>query len=309
MMQLTGSELDVIYHVIDGQHRLASLSRASGLSIPRVSQLATKLERKGVLEKRREGLSVHLALTESTLGGALNRLFRLGQVDPKAVLHDSRLRILVLLASKTLDMEKLALETGLSRETVRKYLREFERLGVVKRDEDCYSLSTALPHLAAFLDEWGKHANVKKLREIAPTGTIRWQSGNEFIFATPLDTEPHEGLPTALTAMYDYGIELIVGEKHYHYMPWREELKPEDIALDTILAYPNSSRMLAVALVFLKMFKQIDRDFLLQRASEVGFREVAANTLRFIDGKSVPDPRFPTHGEFEQLSALFGVST
>lgn len=309
MLSLSRSEVEVLHGVVvNGQHRLASLAEATGLSLPRVSQIVTNLKKKGVLEKRRAGRSLRVALSSSTLGNELTRVLKLGEVDPREVLPDSRLPILVVTASKRLKKEDLARETGLSNETVRKRLADLVRLGVVKREGPRYSLSATLPHLKAFVQEWGRHVNRRALDETAPGATLVWEVGNEFIFAAPLDSEPKAGFPTALSGMYDFGIELVVGEKHYHYIPWREALKPEDIALDTVLVYPTSTRMLTVALVFLEKVEPIDRDYLVGRADELGLGDTARDILQFLDGKAVLDSRFPTREEVRRLQALYGVS-
>ena len=309
MTHLTYSELDMFGHIVRGHHRLAELSKSTGLSVPRTSQIVTSLERKGLIKKSRRGLAISITLSESNLSDRLASIFKRGQIDPRKILADSKLRILVSLSCRDLDKEKLALETGLSVETVRKYLRHLQELGVVKRRMDKYSLSSTVPHLSAFLPEWRSFVSRRKLREISRSGTILWECGNEFIFATTLHESPKEGFPTALTAMYDYGIELLVDEQYYHYIPWLKELKPEDVALDTVVTAPASSRMLTFTLLLLRTLERVDRAYLLERAEEMGIGGKASNMIRFLEGKKVDDPLFPTNEEFRRLATQYGVST
>lgn len=304
MYEIKRSELAVFSAVIEGSNALKEIADGSGLSTSRASELISKLVDKGFLVKKRDGLNKKIYLTETKHCDMLRRLMSSG-LKIEDVITDSKLNILMSILHAEKHPTKIAEEANLSHETLRKYFRELKKRGVIYSIEDRIRLSPSYPLLTSFIEEYASYLNRKVLMTMSVKGVIVWEMAREMIFKVPIDENVRSGVPTAITALSKYGIDILSEFSYYYYAPWVKSLRCEDIAVHTILLEDDSTRYLSYALLLLKK-EGYDVEYLAAKGNEYGLIGLVRDLINYLNGNEV-EGHLPSHDDFRSLCAQYGV--
>ena len=306
MFELSKSEIAVFRAVARGCNYINEIAKESGLSISRTSQLISTLTEKGFLFKKRKGISKEINLSDTKISDYLRRLV-FSPIDIDNIIVSSKINILFSILSTEKKLDRISRETNLSKETLRKYTRMLRKLGIVYSKNKKIGLSSSLPLLLDFLKEYASYINRRIVSNISPNGTVIWEQSSEFIFRIPGKEEVKKGLVTAITALSHHGIDIISDNKYYYHAPWIKKLRPEDIALHVILLDSSSIRMLSYAMLFLRRIDEYDDKYLISKGKEYKIDMLVKDMLKYLRGKEIEKPPFPSRVEFDTLCVQYGV--
>lgn len=304
MYEISKSEILILGAVIQECNTVSKIQNATGLSIPRTSELTSELVEKGFLVKKREGIQKRIFFSENKHCTLLRHLLT-SEFKVENVITDSKINILFSITHAPKDLLRIAMETKLSADTVRKYLGELKKFGIIhSKNNKHVRVSPSATILLPFLQEYAGYINRKTLASITPKGTMLWEQGREIIFKTPIKEKVKNAIPTAVTALSTYSIDIISEFSYYYYAPWAKTLRNEDIAIHTILLDKNSIRYLSYALLLLK--KGYKKEYLLAKAKEYKIENIIKDMINYLNRKKTKKS-FPSHEEFKTLCAQYGV--
>ena len=305
MYELTKSELVVFRSVCDGLGSMADLRAASGLSALSVYRTAQSLSSKKLVTVQREGRRLVLSAGPHGHSKALASYLEGGR-RPIEPLIGSRLLVLLSISSNPKDLGRVAKETKLAAETVRRLAWALKGFGAVSQERRTISIPRSDVVLARFLRDFSKGACAAVLEDKAATGTVLWSEGLEFVFTARRLDDAAGVQETGITAMSRRGLQFISDAKYYHFGYWRARLRPEDIALHNLLVNPNSTRSIAYSLLFLTK-ERYNPKYLLQQGESVGAGEIAGQVVRYLNGEAVDSTHFPGRDELKEMGSQYGV--
>jgi len=306
MHALNSSDIRALEAVFDGRDRLGDIAAALGLSLQRTSFILSGLARRGLIEKRRRGMSETVVFS----GSRSAHLFRdLLERDFPVLecLADSRLTILSVLAGNggSLVVRDIAAFMGLSASTVRDAMRAGIRRGVLKRTGSGYAISSRMATLGAFLRSYEEDTAVKVVRAISENALIHRMFGFEIVFSLPPGEKAGGAVPTATTAFSDDGMQTRANRSYYHHAPSGRTLRREDYVLDNALLEPGNVQNLMISLIYLKMHRRkIDAEYLRLLSRVFGMASLGEEMLRYVGGEEVSG--FPKQEEFSQKHRMYG---
>jgi hypothetical protein len=306
MHTLNSSDIRVAMAVFDGKDRLRDIARAVGLSVPRTSVILTGLAEKGLVEKRRRGMSGTVALSGSRPAHLFRELLerRLPAVE---CLADSKLTLVSVLAGNGggLAANDLAAFTGLSRGTVRNFLATGMRYGVLKHVDGAYAISSRMGLLSAFVKSYEEDIAGRVIGSISRNSLIHRMFGFETVFSLPPGENAADAVPTAATAFMDDGVPTRGNRRYYHHVPSGRTLRREDYIMDNVLLEPGNIQNLTVSLIYLKKHrKRVDADYLRLLARVYGVPSLGDKMLQYADGRDIEG--FPRRAEFVQKFRMYG---
>lgn len=303
--KLKKSELSIFKSITRGKEKLVDISDDTGISLSRSSQLLNNLKEKEFIYYERKGMK-KIANVSNTKHASLLKSLIHTELSIKEILSDSKLDILFSILGGPKSLERISLETGLAHETLRKYIREMKYLtSVFETDEKEISL-TVHKTLKDFLAEYLNYVNRITASDINKDSMLLWEQGRETIFRIPLPMGDVKAKVTGITAMSQYGIDIISNYAYYYYSPFGGELKPDDIAIHTILA-GKERRNITYALLFLKK-GGFDETYLREKGSHYAIENIIKDLIYFLDDKLVENPLFPSRKEFNILCEEYGVN-
>lgn len=305
MYEISKSEIPILRAVSQECNTISKIQNATGLSTSRTSELISELAEKGFLVKKREGMQKKIFFSENKYPILLKQLLT-SELKVENVITDSKINILFSISYTPKDPVKIAVETNLSTDTVRKYLGELKKFGIIhSKNDKQVQVSPSSAILLSFLQEYADYINRKTLSAITSKGTILWEQGREIIFKTPINEKVKNALPTAVTALSHYKIDIISEASYYYYAPWAKTLRNEDIAIHTILLDKNSIRYLSYALLLLKKIGY-KKEYLLEKGKEYKIENIIKDAINYLNGKKTKKP-FPSQKEFKTLCGQYGV--
>jgi DNA-binding Lrp family transcriptional regulator len=306
MHTLNSSDIRALEAVFDGRDRLGDIAAALGLSLQRTSFILSGLARRGLIEKKRRGMSETVVFS----GSRSAHLFRdlLGRGFPAVeCLADSRLTLLSLLAGNggSLVVRDIATFTGLSGSTVRDAMRAGIRRGVLKRTGSGYAISSRMATLGAFLRSYEEDIAVKVVRTISEKALIHRMFGFEILFSLPPGEKAGGAALTATTAFSRDGVPTRSSRSYYHHVPSGRTLRKEDFLLDNALMEQGNVQNLIISLIYLKMHRRkVDEDYLRLLSRVYGIPSLGDGMLRYIGGEEVEG--FPKQAEFAPKYRMYG---
>jgi len=305
MYEISKSEMLILRAVIQGHDTISKIQNASSLSIPRTSELTSELTEKGFLVKKREGMQKKIFFSENKHCALLSQLLT-SELNAENIIRNSKINILFSITHAPKDPVRIAAETKLSADTVRKYLGELKKFGILQsKNNKQAQMSPSATMLLSFLQEYAGYINRKTLPSVTSKGTMLWEQGREIIFKTPVKEKVKNAVPTAVTALSAHGIDIISGFSYYYYAPWAKTLRNEDIAVHTILLDKNSIRYLSYALLLLKK-TGYEKEYLLAKGKEYKIGNIIKDMINYLNRKKTKKP-FPSQKEFKTLCRQYGV--
>ncbi|WP_317176065.1 hypothetical protein [Halomontanus rarus] len=175
------------------------------------------------------------------------------------------------------------------------------------KERSRYRLTEDFNELHIFAYELRHHVHQVRIRRDVGSGTIIWESHNEFLVRTEKSVENSDYHRTGLNAFTDYGLQFFTtSEQHYFYSENRESLTPEDLVCHLLLI-ENDSRHRKYALLLVAE-TGVSLESLEEAAKVYGLMEVIAPLIDFLrtQGEFNSD-RTPRWEEFETLASEYGV--
>ena len=305
MYTLNKNELRVFQSICDGCNSAAELREATGLSNISVYRIVQSLSSKKLVTSERCGKTNVIARSPHGHSRALNTYLK-GNLRSIDSLIGSRLLVMSSVSGNPKEIERIARETRLSEESVRKIVWTLRKYGAVTVDDNRISIPTSDGSLIRFLQEFSEGACAAFLEDIAPTGTVLWSEGLQFIFATREPCYAPGVRDTGITAMSRYGLQFLSDTTYKYYGYWKPHLRPEDIALHNILIDSASSRGIAYSLLFLQK-TGCREGYLRKQGNAIGAGELSEQIIGYLKGESVENPLFPTRAEMQELLEQYEV--
>lgn len=306
MHALNSSDIRALEAIFDGGDRLGDIAAALGLSLQRTSVILSGLVRRGLIDKRRRGMSETIVFSGSRsahlLRDLLDRDFPILEC-----LADSRLTQLSVLAGNggSLVVRDIAAFTELSGSTVQDAMRAGIRRGVLKRTGSGYAISSRMATLGAFLRSYEEDIAVKIVGAISEKALIHRMFGFEILFSLPPGENASGAAPTATTAFSKDGVPTRSSRSYYHHVPSGRILRREDFLLDNALMEQGNVQNLIISLIYLKMRRRkVDEEYLRFLSRVYGIPSLGDGMLRYIGGEEVEG--FPKQAEFAPKYMMYG---
>lgn len=305
MYVLTKNELSVFRTICNGHRSVADLKGATGMSSISIYRIAQSLSSKKIITVRRDGKRNLLFPSSHGHSKALAAYLE-GSRRPIEPLIGSRLLVLLSVSSNPKDLDRIAEETKLTCESVRRLVWALKSFGAVRQDKRRSSVPQTDMTLVRFLQDFSKGSCAATLEDIVSTGAVLWSEGLEFIFAARGLADAPGVRETGITAMSRRGLQFISDTRYYHYAYWRPKPKPEDIALHNLLVDPNSTRSIAYSLLFL-IKEGCNSKYFLRQGDAVGAGELSKQIVSYLSGETVENAHFPSRADLNDLRAQYGV--
>jgi hypothetical protein len=306
MYTLNSTDIRVLAAVFEGKERLGDIAAAVRLSVPRASVVLTGLAGKGLVEKRRRGMSGTVTLSSSRPARLLKEMLQ-RRLPAEECITDSKLTLISVLAGNGggLAANDMAAFTGLSRGTVRNFLAAGMRYGVLKHAGHAYSISSRMGLLASFVKSYEEEVAGRTIGSISKNGQIHRMFGFETVFSLPPGEGAAGAVPTAVTAFMDDGVPTRANRRYYHHSPSGRKLRREDFLMDSVLLEPGSMQNMTISLIYLKKHrKRMDPEYLRLLARVYGASKLGEEMLQYIDGKDIEG--FPGRTELERKFMMYG---
>jgi DNA-binding MarR family transcriptional regulator len=229
-------------------------------------------------------------------------------IDFPDLLTPSLLNILFYLSSdEAWTATELAEQTGHARATIYRGLRTLTNRAMAVKKHSQYRLTEEFDKLHVFAYELRHHTHVVRIKQDIGSGTIVWESHEEFLVRTETDVEQPDYHRTGLDAFAEYGLQFFTtSEQYYFYSAERESLSPEDLFCHLLLI-ENDSRHRKYALL-LAAKVDLSPERLKAAAEEYGITETVEPLLEFLETEgeesSAATPRWE---EFETLANEYEV--
>jgi predicted transcriptional regulator len=247
-MRLSESEIKALVFVAGSEQALhpGDLSRALNLHPDTLSRLVTGLVDKGLLE--RDGTDIAMAGTPAA--EAFKKLYFAHRASPFPLLFaDRRVDLLARIDEGQKSVEMLEKETGIPRKTIYRYLKDFIRLGAVKRIKQdrayLYSFNYIVwPEIEGFVAAFLEYQALR----LVPREALLIKSYRDNVLFKSI--RPQDATPTSFSAYEDYGIDLGLRDNYYT-LPKRE-LSIQEVFIHSLDSAGELSQKLFCVLFYLK---------------------------------------------------------
>ena len=274
-----------------------------------VSDVLHDLDRRNLIHKERTGNRVIATPSNTRCVEVFQSLTKSNQhVDFPDLLTPSMLNILYYLSSENAwTATELAEQTGHARATIYRGLRTLTNRAMAIKQHSHYRLTEEFDDLHVFAYELQHHTHRIRIKRDIESGTIVWESHEEFLVRTDAAVDHPEYHRTGLDAFAEYGLQFFTtSEQYYLYSEERESLTPEDLFCHLLLI-ENDSRHRKYALL-LAVKTELTPARLKPVADGYGISEPVESLLEFLrtEGEKT-SPTTPQWDEFEMLADEYGV--
>lgn len=308
---LTSDELSAV-RAISEQRKLSIAELASKLDATEgwASRVAKSLDEKGIVEKKRHGISKSVEIVDRVHAQLLADMIRAEPYIPwEKVLSYSNMAVLLANATGEKDFQR-----GLSKVTKWRKLRNLAAHGLTLEAGSKSDLNLKLNH---FAKAYADFISAKFARETLPQEAIViWGKGYSYFFklrGRELNKEVkilgRNFIKTALSSFPRYGIQFITGDLYYYYEPAVKKLDLEDVILHTLLIDRGSQTYTTYGLLlFFKEIRNIDFQALKQKSERYDLLESVENIIRFVNSKGEVRPwPLPKWSELEEQAKIYGI--
>ncbi|MFW6144203.1 MAG: MarR family transcriptional regulator [Candidatus Natronoplasma sp.] len=239
--RLSPKEIQLLTNLCKRESSIEELSHQISLSYSRTSELITRLKDKGFVTKTGNlKKSIRRAKAEHAQRFCeLTTTFP--HIDWKDLLSHSNAKILTQICSANQNIQQLSEITDKTERTIRDNLKKPKEIGLVKQKNDNFRITERFTPCCSFLKSWRYFYNLSLKDEIAPTSTIVWQSGLEFIIesGSPIDNEDLEKTGPSLLS----GLDDKLVYTSYTYMYTKREIDLEEHLNNALRIEGNNERI------------------------------------------------------------------
>lgn len=247
-MRLNEGEIEALMLIAGSEKSLRprDLSKALNLRPESLSRVVTDLVNKGLLER----VGKEIALARTPAAESFKRLYFSHRTSPlHHLLADRRTDLLSRIDGRQRSVDALEKETGIPKKTVYRYLRDFIRLGAVKRSKQdrthLYSFNYILwPELKDFVTALLEYRSAK----LVPREALLIKGyGDRVLFKS---IRQQDATPTSFSAYGEYGIDLGLRDNYYT-LPKRE-LSIKEVFIHSLDSAEDLRQRLFCILLYLK---------------------------------------------------------
>lgn len=286
------------------------ISGIAGKSESSVSQGVKGLLRNGIVRIQRKGMKKYIEISDRNYAISLLEMIKARPYIPwEKILSNSNIAILFnkIMGENTFDY-------GLSRASLWRGIRNLSMYGMLNRDdEEKLFMDRYLWH---FISEYFDHVSMKYLLEKLPKDAIIiWRDGYRCLYRIRdlPDKEskkfPSSTLHTGVSALPDYGIQLMTSDSYFYYGPKLESLSVEDIIIHTLLVDPLSQIYATYALLLaFKVKYSLNLALLSEKSRSYKLEDEVSNLIKYLKslGKIREWP-LPKIEEFQEQADLYGI--
>lgn len=161
---------------------------------------------------------------------------------------------------------------NLSKVTFWRHARNLKAHGILKSDNNRYSINPRFSILKEFLIEYQRFLINTLVRSVSESAVILWQKDFECLIRTPrnLVIPQKNFFRTATSRLHDFGIPILSDSDIYFYSKNKNTIQIEDVILHTLLIDRDNVRYVLYSLLLLKKkWKKIDEEYLLREAQKL----------------------------------------
>jgi DNA-binding MarR family transcriptional regulator len=308
---------------------VSELSEDLEYSLSYTSEVVSKLEKKGLVDTRKEGRQRLVSLSESKATELYRKLVQShSHVDWAELLSRKAVEILDYL-DEPVSVSELAEKTDNYRATVHRILDRFLKRGIVQEEWDSqYRLNENFLTVNDFSKEYfhqihreitssnlliiDTQENIQfklTFQDVENYGSesydILWETPYTFLLSTngSLHIENPDFHLTGPERFQDYGIELITTDRrHYFYSEDIDEVSPQELVCHTLLI-DDGTRYRTYCLLLIE--KEGIHEEVLEVSEKYGIEELVNSLLRYIEGED--SINMPERTEFESAARKYGV--
>lgn len=229
-------------------------------------------------------------------------------VDFPDLLTPSMLNILYYLSSDTeWTATELAEQTGHARATIYRGLRTLTNRAMALKQHSQYKLTDTFNDLHVFAYELRHHTHLVQIKQDVGSGTIVWESHEEYLVRTDTAVEHPDYHQTGLDAFAEHGLQFFTtSDQYYFYSDDREALTPEDLFCHLLLIENDSRHRKYALLLAVKAELSLERLQLV--ADDYGITDIVEPLVEFLktegEKSSAATPQWEA---FETLGDEYGV--
>ena len=205
-------------------------------------------------------------------------------------------------------VSELAAATDNYRNTVNRILKRLQHRGLVGTDNGQYRFNGDFDRLHDFAWELAHHLHRQRLESVAPSGTILWETHDEFLVQTETGIDEEDFHETGLARFAEYDLQFLVTSRHYYFYSERlDSLSPADLCCHTLLI-DDDTRHQSYCLLLLSRVN-LEEATLRNRADKYELEGEIDALLRYLEtAGEVQDGRLPEWAEFQELAADYEVA-
>lgn len=299
-----------ILSVLDSPKYEQELAEELDYRTDTISESLATLEQLDLIHKEKSGIRTLAVPGESHCLEVFQSLTKTHpHVDFPDLLTPSLLDILFYLGpNATLSAKELADRTDYSSATIYRNLRTLTNRAMAIKDHSQYALTEEFQGLHHFAHDLRHHIHRVTIKNKIGSGTIIWESHDEFLLRTDSRPTEPEFLHTGLDAFSEYGLEFFTTSDHYYlHSETRDSLSPADLVCHLLLI-ENDSRHRKYALL-LMAHTELDYEQLEQSARYYGLEDTVLLLHEFLHSRgAVSDDQTPNWEEFEPLTKEYEVN-
>ena len=275
-----------------------------------VSRSLSTLERLDLVYKEERGNQIIAKPVDTRCVEVFQSLTKSNpHVDFPDLLTTSLLNVLFYLDSEDQQTATELIEhTKHSRATIYRNLRTLTNRAMATKNHSRYSLRAEFNDLHRFAYELRHHIHRVQIKRAAGSGTIVWESHNEFLVRTETAVEDPNYHRTGLDAFVEYGLQFFTtSEQYYLYSEDRESLGPSDLICHLLLI-ENDSRHRKYALL-LAAESGLSEETLEESATYYGIEDVVMPLMEFLRTEGeVVSQNSPEWEELDELASEYEVT-
>ena len=296
--------------VLDVTQSRGALADELGYQKSTVSKALGTLERSDLIYRERNGNQTLARPVENRCVEALQSLTkRHPHVDFPELLTQSMVNVLYYLSShESWTAAELTERTGHARATIYRNVRTLRNRAMVRQTDRRYQLADEFADLHVFAHELRHHLHRVQIKRDLGTGTIVWESHEEFLVQTETTVDGSDYHRTGLDAYTEYGLEFFTkSELYYYYAEERNSLSAADLVCHLLLI-ENDTRHRKYALL-LVVVADLSLEEVESTANRYGMREDIVPLLEFLDSRGgATSAETPQWDEFQRLADDYEVS-
>lgn len=273
-----------------------------------ISRAVTDLSEKGLIYTERDGQRKRVIPSDARAVEIYQDLVRQhSHIDFPELLTGKSLEVLYHF-DQPRTVTELAAASDNYRNTVNRVLKRFQHRGFVGTDNSQYHFNGDFDRLHDFAWELAHHLHRQRLESVALSGTILWETHDEFLAQTQTEIDRVGFHETGLARFAEYNLQFLVTSHHYYFYSERlDSLSPADLCCHTLLI-DDDTRYQSYCLLLLSRVN-LEEATLRNRADKYELEGEIDALLRYLEtAGEVQDGRLPEWAEFQELAADYEVA-
>lgn len=300
-------ELEVLATVERGD-TISDIAATLDHSESYVSRAVAALSEKNLVYTERDGRRKRVIPSDARAVEVYRDLVRqYSHIDFPELLTGKSLEVLYHL-DRPRTVSEVAAASGNYRNTVNRILKRLQNRGLVGTEDGYYHFNGEFDRLHDFARQLVHQLHRQRLESVVPSGTILWESHDEFLAQTEAELDAENFHETGLARFAAYDLQfLLTGHRYYFYSEELESLPAADLCCHTLLI-DDDTRHRSYCMLLLGHV-DVDEAVLRDRAAKYGLEDEIAALLRYLETEGdVEDDKLPAWAEFQELAADYEVT-